>query len=186
VTENNTYIYANFHDENPHEELVEINVRDSCFYPDNPARLHHGPRFSHVPRRNPVGRSTAEQIGLIRTHWSKGWIIENNVIRRLEMLRHNPRQGPRDGPQRLDQGPEQERRDALQRSDRAGARSGLVAREDRLARRPEQRHLQLRANGICGSMAGFQRDHGHHIYNIWAKRQFNGAEMAGIKTPRAH
>ena len=32
----NTYIYANFHDQNPNEQLVEINVRDSCFYPDQP------------------------------------------------------------------------------------------------------------------------------------------------------
>jgi len=40
-----TYIYANFHDKDPNRELVEINVRDACFYPDSRARLHHGPRF---------------------------------------------------------------------------------------------------------------------------------------------
>lgn len=30
----NTYIYANFHGANPNEETVEINVRRSCFYPE--------------------------------------------------------------------------------------------------------------------------------------------------------
>jgi hypothetical protein len=34
----NTYIYANFHDKNPNEELVEINIRDACFYPDQPQK----------------------------------------------------------------------------------------------------------------------------------------------------
>jgi alpha-N-arabinofuranosidase len=28
----------------------------------------------------PWAPPTAEQIGLIGTHWSKGWVIENNVI----------------------------------------------------------------------------------------------------------
>jgi len=31
----NTYIYANFHGYDPNRELVEINVRQSCFYPDS-------------------------------------------------------------------------------------------------------------------------------------------------------
>ena len=30
----NAYIYANFHKADPNKELVEINVRKSCFYPD--------------------------------------------------------------------------------------------------------------------------------------------------------
>ena len=35
---------------------------------------------------------TAEQIGLIGTHWSKGWIIENNVDPLLDLLRRRARQ----------------------------------------------------------------------------------------------
>src|SRR5699024_534496 len=34
VDDKQTTIYANFHDHNPNEELVEINVRKCCFYPD--------------------------------------------------------------------------------------------------------------------------------------------------------
>jgi len=32
-------------------------------------------------RSNTWAPPTAQQIGLIGTHWSKGWIIENNTIR---------------------------------------------------------------------------------------------------------
>src|ERR1035437_9972870 len=36
--------------------------------------------------------------------------------------------------------------------------------------------------GICGSMgAAFSTIENNHIYNIWTKRQFDGAEIAGIK-----
>ena len=36
--------------------------------------------------------------------------------------------------------------------------------------------------GICGSLgAVFSQITNNHIYNIWTKRQFTGAEMAGIK-----
>ena len=36
--------------------------------------------------------------------------------------------------------------------------------------------------GICGSMgAAFSTIENNHIYNIWTKRQFNGAEIGGIK-----
>ena len=76
-----TYIYANFHDKDPNQELVEINVRDSCFYPDQPGRDYitvRGFRMSHAATQ--WAPPTAEQIGLLGTHWSKGWVIENNVI----------------------------------------------------------------------------------------------------------
>jgi len=77
----NTSIWANFHNANPNEELVEINVRDSCFYPDKPGRNYITVRGFHMSQAaTQWAAPTAEQIGLIGTHWSKGWIIENNVI----------------------------------------------------------------------------------------------------------
>jgi hypothetical protein len=79
--DSNTYLYANFHDRNPNEELVEINVRDSCFYPDQPGRNYITVRGFHMSQAaTQWAAPTAEQIGLMGTHWSKGWIIENNVI----------------------------------------------------------------------------------------------------------
>ncbi len=52
----NTYIYANFHDKDPNKELVEINVRDSCFYPDQPGRNFitiRGFRMAMPPHNGP-------------------------------------------------------------------------------------------------------------------------------------
>jgi alpha-L-arabinofuranosidase len=43
----------------------------------------------------PWAPPTAEQIGLIGTHWSKGWIIEDNVHQPLGLHRHHPRQARR-------------------------------------------------------------------------------------------
>ena len=36
VDKHNTTIWANFQKFDPNKELVEINVRESCFYPDQP------------------------------------------------------------------------------------------------------------------------------------------------------
>ena len=80
--EQNTYIYANFHQFNPNKELVEINVRKACFYPEKNNVDYitvHGFFMSQAATQ--WAPPTAEQIGLIGTNWSKGWIIENNVIR---------------------------------------------------------------------------------------------------------
>src|ERR1022692_3610408 len=68
----NTYIYANFHDKNPNDDLVEINVRDSCFYPDQPGRNYITVRGFYLSQAATQGAApTAEQIGLIGTHWSR-------------------------------------------------------------------------------------------------------------------
>ena len=77
----NTYIYANFHSYNPNKELVEINLRESCFYPDTTGRNYITISGFHMSQAaTQWAAPTAEQIGLIGTNWSKGWIIENNVI----------------------------------------------------------------------------------------------------------
>jgi len=61
--------------------LVEINVREARFYPDQPGRNYITFRgFRMCQAAAQWAAPTAEQIGLIGPHWSKGWIIENNVI----------------------------------------------------------------------------------------------------------
>ena len=78
----NTTLYAQFKGVNPNEQLVEINVRQTVFYPDKPGRNFITVRgFTMEHAAPPWAPPTAEQMGLIGTHWSKGWIIENNVIR---------------------------------------------------------------------------------------------------------
>ncbi|MES2775079.1 MAG: right-handed parallel beta-helix repeat-containing protein [Bacteroidota bacterium] len=81
VDEKNTVIWANFFGADPNKKLVEINVRQSVFYPSQPGANYIGVSgFSMSQAATPWAPPTAEQIGLIGTHWSKGWVIENNDI----------------------------------------------------------------------------------------------------------
>ena len=81
VDDGNTSIWAQFGDVDPNEEVVEINVRQSIFYPDQPGRNYITVRgFMMHHAATPWSGAMSEQIGLIGTHWSKGWIIEDNVI----------------------------------------------------------------------------------------------------------
>ena len=81
VNQKNTTIWAQFKGVDPNRELVEINVRQSIFYPDQPGRNYITVRgFTMRHAATPWSGAMSEQIGLIGTHWSKGWVIENNVI----------------------------------------------------------------------------------------------------------
>ena len=76
-----TTLWAQFRGVNPNTQLTEINVRQAVFYP-----VKTGINFLTVrglvlsQAATPWAPPTAEQIGLIGTHWSQGWIIENNDI----------------------------------------------------------------------------------------------------------
>ncbi len=81
VKEDVTIIYANFHDFNPNEECVEINVRKACFFPLTTGIDYIAVRgFEMMHAATQWAPPTANQIGLIGPNWSKGWIIENNRI----------------------------------------------------------------------------------------------------------
>lgn len=81
VEEDTTHLYANFKNWNPNQELVEINVRQSVFYPEKPYVNYLVVKgFKMSQAATPWAPPTAEQIGLLGTHWSKGWVIENNTI----------------------------------------------------------------------------------------------------------
>jgi hypothetical protein len=81
VDENNTTIWAQFKNLDPNERETEINVRQSVFYPRKPGCNYITVRgLTMMHAATPWAPPTAEQIGLIGTHWSKGWIIEDNTI----------------------------------------------------------------------------------------------------------
>ncbi len=178
-----TYIYANFQGRNPTDELVEINVRDSCFYPDQPGRDYitvRGFRMCHAATQ--WAAPTAEQIGLIGTHWSKGWIIENNSISdskcsgitlgKDRKTGHNvwTKDPGKDGATHYNE--------VVVRALDAGwsrEKIGSHVVRNNIISNCEQ-------TGICGSLgAVYSVIEDNHIHGIWAKRQFTGAEMAGIK-----
>jgi hypothetical protein len=179
----NTYLYANFHDKDPNQELVEINVRDSCFYPDQPGCDYITVRgFRLAQAATQWAAPTAEQIGLIGTHWSKGWIIENNVISdskcsgltlgKDKRTGHNvwTRDPTKDGAIHYNEVIERALEIGWSR-DKIGSH---IVRNNTI--------FNCEQTGICGSLgAAFSQITNNHIYNIWAKRQFTGAEMGGIK-----
>ena len=81
VDAENTTIWAQFKGVDPNGQQVEINVRQTVFYPDRPGRNYITVRgFTMRHAATPWAPPTAEQIGLIGTHWSKGWIIEDNTV----------------------------------------------------------------------------------------------------------
>ena len=81
VDAENTTIYANFGSVDPNKEVTEVSVRPTCFYPTREGLNYitiRGFYFSQAATQ--WAAPTAEQIGMIATHWCKGWIIEDNVM----------------------------------------------------------------------------------------------------------
>ncbi len=81
VDSRQTVIYANFHGKDPNEELTEINVRKCCFYPDKTGINYITLRgFEIAQAACPWTPPTADQPGMVGANWSKGWVIEDNIL----------------------------------------------------------------------------------------------------------
>ncbi|MCP4313347.1 MAG: DUF1565 domain-containing protein [Bacteroidetes bacterium] len=81
VDEQNTRIRVQFPGVDPNREEVEINVRQTVFFPEKQGVNFITVRgFTMSQAATPWAPPTTEQLGLIGPHWSKGWIIENNTI----------------------------------------------------------------------------------------------------------
>ncbi len=183
VSEDSTYIYAHFGGADPNAELVEINVRDAVFYPSEPGRDYitvRGFRMSHAATQ--WAAPTAEQIGLIGTHFSKGWIIEDNVISdskcscitlgKERATGHNVwiNNPAIDGATHYNQVVERALKIGWSR-EKTGAH---IVRNNTI--------FNCEQAGIAGSLgAVWSVIENNHIYDVWTKRQFTGAEMGGIK-----
>jgi len=178
VDSGNTTIWAQFEGINPNEELVEINVRRTVFYPSTRGINYITVRgFTMEHAATAWAPPTAEQIGVIGTHWSKGWIIENNVIRYSKCA----------GIALGKYGDEWD-------NTSANTAEGYVKTIERALANGWNKetigHHIVRNNtisdceqaGIVGSLgAVFSQITGNHIFRIWSRRLFSGAEMAGIK-----
>ncbi len=82
VDATDTTIWAQFKGVDPNRQRVEINVRQTVFFPEKTGINYITVRgFVLEDAATPWAPPTAEQIGVIGPHWSKGWIIENNVVR---------------------------------------------------------------------------------------------------------
>ena len=178
MDERNTTIWAQFKGVDPNRSQVEINVRQTVFYPDKTGINYITVRgFTLRDAATPWAPPTAEQIGLIGTHWSKGWIIENNAISHstcsgialgkygdqwdnTSASRPRATSRPSSGPCKT-----------------AGPRQNIghhIVRNNMIS--------DCGQAGIVGSLgAVFSIVTGNTIHDIHVRALFGGAEMAGIK-----
>ncbi len=178
VDASNTTIWAQFENVNPNDTEVEINVRRTVLYPAKPGVNYLTVRgFTMMHAATPWAPPTAEQIGLIGTHWSKGWIIEDCDIRYSTCVGitlgkygdqwDNTSQDTAEGyvltiNRALDNG---------------WAKENIghhIVRNNRIS------HCEQA--GLVGSLgAVFSTITGNVIHDIHVRQLFTGAEMAGIK-----
>ena len=180
VDATNTTLWAQFKGVNPNEHLVEINVRQTVFYPDQPGRNYLTVRgFTLRQAATPWAPPTAEQIGLIGTHWSKGWIIENNVVSHstcsgIALGKHGDA---------FDNTSANSAEGYVKTIERAHAQALAWTRENighHVVRNNTISHCEQA--GVVGSLgAAFSTVTGNTIHDIHVRRLFTGAEMAGIK-----
>jgi len=183
VTSDSTVIVANFQDANPNRSLTEVNVRPACFYSVQPGVNNITVRGFHIQQAaTQWAAPTAEQIGAIGTHWSKGWVIENNVISESKCVgitlgkdratRHNVWSGNMsvDGSVIYN--------NVILRAITAGWNKETVG--SHTVRNNEV--YNCGAAGICGSLGAiFSTSSGNDIHDIYTNRRYWGAEMGGIK-----
>lgn len=173
-----TTIWAQFKGVDPNKEMVEMNVRQTLFYPDKPFVNYitvSGLIMEHAATN--WAPPTAEQIGLIGTHWSKGWIIENNDIRYSKCV----------GVTLGKYGDEYDNN----MTESAEGYVGTIKRALNYGWNKDTIGVHLVRNntiahceqaGIVGSMGcSYSRVEHNVIHDIHIKRLFTGAEMAGIK-----
>jgi len=178
VDASSTTIWAQFKDVNPNEAEVEINVRRTVFYPDKTGINFLTVRgFTMMHAAPPWAPPTAEQVGLIGTNWSKGWIIEDCDIRYSTCV------GITLGKygDQWDNTSADTAEGYVKTIERALANGWSkdnighhVVRNNRIA--------YCEQAGLVGSLgAVFSTITGNTIHDIHMRRLFTGAEMAGIK-----
>jgi alpha-N-arabinofuranosidase len=173
-----TIIMAQFANVNPNNATTEINVRPTVFYPDKPF-INYITVSGFVMEQAATNWSppTAEQQGLIGTHWSKGWIIEQNKIYYSKCV----------GISLGKYGDVNDNKNTqsaigyigtINRALSLGWNKGTIG--SHIVRNNEVAYCEQ--SGIVGSMGcAFSIIENNSIHHIFFHRLFTGAEMAAIK-----
>ncbi|MFW6371140.1 MAG: right-handed parallel beta-helix repeat-containing protein [Bacteroidota bacterium] len=181
--EETTTIWANFHKFNPNNELVEINVRKACFYPKTPGINYIIVQGFHMSQAaTQWAPPTAEQIGLIGTHWSKGWIIENNIISNSKCVGITLGKDRATGHNAWMNNPVKDGATIYNEVITKALHRGWSKENigSHVVRNNEIFHCEQA--GLVGSLGGvFSQIYNNYIHDIWIKRMFSGSEIAGIK-----
>ena len=179
-----TVIYANFQEFDPRRENVEINVRRSCFYPEQEG-------IGYITLSNPLvtkaatqwAPPTAYQEGMIGPHWSKGWIIEDcdvslSKCSGISLGKYlQPENDNKWLKWKFKDGTQTER-DCICQAQREGWTKERIGS-----------HIVRRCNihdcgqtGIVGHLGGvFSVIEDNHIHHINNRQNLAGAEIGGIK-----
>lgn len=178
VDSTTTTIWAQFKNADPNKEMAEINVRPTVFYPDKPfINFITVSGFTMEQAATNWAPPTAEQMGLIGTHWSRGWIIENNTIEYskcsgISLGKYGDGHDNKNTESAKGYVGTIER--ALAFGWNKGTIGGHIVRNNTIA--------YCEQTGIVGSMGcSFSTIEGNIIHDIYVHRLFSGAEMAGIK-----
>lgn len=181
---NETVIYANFHDADPNIENVEINVRRNCFLPSK-----EGVGYLTVSGFNINKAATtwappaAYQDGMIGPHWSKGWIIEDCEISHskcvgISLGKYCDPENDHYFTYKKVKSPTQMERDAVCKGQYHGWLKENIG--SHIVRRCHIHHCeQAGIVGRQGCVFSIIEDNEiHHINNM---QELGGAEIAGIK-----
>jgi alpha-L-arabinofuranosidase len=178
VDDENTTITAQFPATDPNLEGIEINVRQAVFYPRATGCNFITVRgFTLEHAATNWAPPTAEQVGLIGTHWSKGWIIDHNTIRYSTCT----------GVTLGKHGDEFDNKSANSAEGYVETiKRGLAAgwsKENIGHHVVSNNHVShCEQAGIVGSLgAVFSTITGNEIHDIHVRELFGGAEQAGIK-----
>ena len=180
VDAGNTTIHAQFPGGvNPNEAQVEINRRQTVFYPSkNFINFITVRGFTLQNAATNWAPPSSEQMGVIGTNWSKGWIIENNIVRYskcsgIALGKYG------DGTDNTNDAGEADPYTAcVKRALANGWNKATIG--SHLVRNNDISHCEQ--TGIVGSMgAAFSTVTGNHIHEIHVRKLFGGAEHAGIK-----
>lgn len=183
VNEKVTVIYANFHEVNPNVECTEINVRKACFFPEVTGINYITVKgFEMMHAATYWAPPTAMQIGLLGPNWSKGWIIENNMIHDSKCsgisLGKEVSTGDNDFTKWGRKPGYQYQMEAVFKAGRMGWSKETVG--SHIVRRNVI--YDCGQTGIVGHMGcAFSEIYENEIYNIGVKHEFYGHELGGIK-----
>lgn len=183
VTDETTTLYCNFGAYDPNREEIEINVRPCCFYPKNIGVNDITLRgFEIAQAACPWTPPTADQIGMVGPHWSRGWVIENNHLHDAKCSAISLGKDGRTG-----------HNESACHHQKTGHRYQLEAVFSALQMGWNKENVgshivrnnvihDCGQNGIVGHLGCiFSRIEHNHIYNIGTKHEFWGHEIAGIK-----
>ncbi len=178
VDDKTTTLVAQFPGIDPNLDGIEINVRQAVIYPSKTGRNFLTVRgFTLEHAATNWAPPTAEQVGLIGTHWSKGWIIENNTIRYsvcsgVTLGKHGDKFDNTSANSAVGYV------ETIKRGLAAGWSKENIGHH--LVRNNHISHCEQ--TGICGSLGpAFSTISGNVIHDIHVRQLFSGAEMGGIK-----